>query len=174
MSVSQPLSMCLSLCCCLVAWSCPTLRGSVDCGPPGFSGNPCMCSVTSVVSDSLQPHGLAHQVFLSTQVLWTGILEWVAMPSSRGSSQHRDRTQVSLIAGRFFAVWATREDQKSMGFHRQEYWSGLPFPSRRDLPSPGIEPTCLASAALQTEPLPIDPPGKLAFTLCMSFNCRRA
>ena len=37
------------------------------------------------------------------------ILEWVAMPSSRGSSQARDRTQVSRIAGRFFTVWATRE-----------------------------------------------------------------
>ena len=37
------------------------------------------------------------------------ILEWVAMPSSRGSSQPRDQTQVSCIAGRFLTVWATRE-----------------------------------------------------------------
>ena len=40
------------------------------------------------------------------------ILEWVAMPSSRGSSQPRDWTQVSCIAGRFFNVWATREAQE--------------------------------------------------------------
>ena len=33
----------------------------------------------------------------------------------------------------------------SMGFSRQEYWSGLPFPSPRDLPNPGIEPRSPAS-----------------------------
>ena len=37
------------------------------------------------------------------------ILGWVAMPSSRGSSQPRDQIQVSHIAGRFFTGWATRE-----------------------------------------------------------------
>ena len=37
------------------------------------------------------------------------ILEWVAMPSSRGSSQPRDRTQVSCIADGFFIIWVTRE-----------------------------------------------------------------
>ena len=37
------------------------------------------------------------------------LLEWVAMPSSRGSSPPRDRSQVSCIAGRFFTIWATRE-----------------------------------------------------------------
>ena len=44
----------------------------------------------------------------------------------------------------------------SMGFSRQEYWSGLPFPSP-DLPNPGIEP---GSPALQTDTLPSEPPGK--------------
>ena len=33
---------------------------------------------------------------------------------------------------------------RSMGFSRQEYWSGLPFPSPGDLPDPGIEPKSLA------------------------------
>ena len=42
-------------------------------------------------------------------ILQAGILEWVALPSSRGSSQPRDQTQVSCISGRFFTVWATRE-----------------------------------------------------------------
>ena len=59
------------------------------------------------------------------------ILEWVAFPSSKGSSQPRDQTQVSLIAGGFFTSWATRE--------AQEYWSGQPFPSPGGLPNPGIE-----------------------------------
>ena len=36
----------------------------------------------------------------------------------------------------------------SMGFSRQEYWSGLPFPPRGDLPNPGIEPASLTSSAL--------------------------
>ena len=35
-----------------------------------------------------------------------------------------------------------------MGFSRQEYWSGLPFPSPGDLPDPGIEPASLSSSAL--------------------------
>ena len=38
-----------------------------------------------------------------------GILEWVAIPFSRGSSQPKGRTQVSCIAGGFFNVWTTRE-----------------------------------------------------------------
>ena len=44
-----------------------------------------------------------------------------------------------------------------MEFSRQEYWSGLPFPSPRDLPDPGIEPR---SPALQADTLPSEPPGK--------------
>ena len=45
-----------------------------------------------------------------------------------------------------------------MGFSRQEYWSGLPFPSPGDLPSPGIKPR---SPALQADSLLTEPPGKL-------------
>ena len=43
------------------------------------------------------------------RILQARILEWVAFPFSRGSSQPRDWTQVSHIAGRFFTSWATRE-----------------------------------------------------------------
>ena len=49
-------------------------------------------------------------------ILHARILEWVAFPFSRRSSQPMDGTQVSHIAGRFFTIWATRE--------AQEYWSG--------------------------------------------------
>ena len=65
-----------------VAQSCLTLCNPLDCSPPGSS-----------------VHGM----------LQARILEWVAMPSSRGSSQPRDWTQVSCIAGRFFTIWMTRE-----------------------------------------------------------------
>ena len=44
-----------------------------------------------------------------------------------------------------------------MGFSRQEYWSGLPFPSPVDLPDPGIEP---GSPTLQADTFPTEPPGK--------------
>ena len=45
----------------------------------------------------------------------------------------------------------------SMGFSRQEYWSGLPFPSPGDLPNPGIEP---GSPVFQADALTSEPPGK--------------
>ena len=63
------------------------------------------------MSNSLQPHDYIVHGFLQAR-----ILESVAFPFSRGSSQPRDQTQVSRIAGRFFISWATRE--------AQEYWSG--------------------------------------------------
>ena len=62
---------------CLVAQSCLTLCNSVDCSP---------------------------QTPLSTGILQARILEWVAMLSSRGSSQPRDQTPVSSMAGGFFTI----------------------------------------------------------------------
>ena len=65
----------------------------------------------SVVSDSLPPHGLYGHGILQAR-----ILEWLAFPFSRGSSQPRDQTQVSQIAGGFFTSWVTRE--------AREHWRG--------------------------------------------------
>ena len=65
-----------------MAQSCPALCDSMDCGPPGFSA-----------------HG----------ILQARILEWVAISFCRGSSQPKDWTRVSCLAGRFFTIWATRE-----------------------------------------------------------------
>ena len=48
----------------------------------------------------------------------------------------------------------------SMGFPRQEYWSGLPFPSSGNLPDPGIEPMSTASPALAGGFFTTEPPGK--------------
>ena len=100
----------------------PPLCDPIDCSPPGSS-----------------VHG----------ILQARILEWVAMPFSRGSSPPRDWTQVSHIAGGFFTFWATRE--------AQEYWNRQPIPSPGELPSPGIE---LGSPALQVDSLPTEPPGR--------------
>ena len=66
-----------------VSQSCLTICDPMDCSPSGSS-----------------VHG----------ILQVRILEWVAISFSRGSSQPRDWTQVSHIAGRFFNLWATRED----------------------------------------------------------------
>ena len=87
-------------------------------------------------------------------ILQARILEWVAVPFSSGSSQHRHQTQVSCTADRFFTVWATREAQK--------YWSGLSIPSPAHLPNPGIKQ---GFPALQVYSLPADLPGKLVTTL---------
>ena len=59
----------------------------------------------------------------------------------------------------FFATpWTVAHQAPlSMGFSRQECWSGLPFPSPGDLPNPGIEPR---SPALQADTLTSEPPGK--------------
>ena len=70
-----------------MAWhaqSCLILCDPMDCGLPRYS-----------------VHG----------ILSARILEWVAIPFSRGSSRLRDRTWVSCIAGRFFTIWATRKAQ---------------------------------------------------------------
>ena len=60
---------------------------------------------------------------------------------------------------RLFAIpWTVvYQASLSMGFSRQEYWSGLPLPSPGDLPDPGIKPR---SPALQADALPSEPPGK--------------
>ena len=101
------------------------------------------------------------------------ILEWVAISSSRGSSQPKDQTCInrwifflplpppgkpksfakylwhkvkvkvkSLSRVRLFVTpWTVAyQAPLSIGFSRQEYWSGLPFSSPGDLPDPGIEP----------------------------------
>ena len=52
---------------------------------------------------------IVHRIFQAR------ILEWVAFPFSRGSSQPEDQTQVSHVAGKFFTSWAARE--------AQEHWS---------------------------------------------------
>ena len=62
----------------------------------------------------------------------------------------------------FVTPWTVaHQAPPSMGFSRQEYWSGLPFPSPGDLPDPGIQPT---SPALEADALTSEPPGKPEYT----------
>ena len=58
----------------------------------------------------------------------------------------------------------------SMGFSRQEYWSGLPCPPPEDLPNPGIEPTSVMSPALQGDSLLPAQPGKPLRLHCCPIN----
>ena len=59
----------------------------------------------------------------------------------------------------FETLWiVVQQVPLSMGFSRQEYWSGLPCPPPGDPPDPGIEPTSLTSPALAV--VALEPPGK--------------
>ena len=61
----------------------------------------------------------------------------------------------------FVTFWTvTCQAPLSMGFPRQEYWSGLPFSPLRDLPGPGIELASPLSPALQVDSLPAESSGK--------------
>ena len=94
------------------------------------------------------PWTITSQAPLSMVILQERILEWVAMPSSRGSSQPRDWTQAFCIAGGLFTSWTISE--------AQEYWSGYSIISPVNLCNPRIEP---GSPALQAD-----------FFYCLSYQ----
>ena len=96
----------------------------MDCSPPGSS-----------------VHG----------ILQARVLEQIAISFSRGSSQLRDQTQVSRIAGRLFTIWATRKPQMLE-------WVAISSPG--DLPKSGIEPMSHAAPALAEKFFTSEPLGK--------------
>ena len=98
----------------------------------------------SVMSNSLNPMD-----YTAHGILQAGILEWVSFPFSRESSQPRDWTQVSHIAGRYFTSWATGK-LKNTGVDSLSLLQG-------NLPSPGIK---LVYRALQADSLPTELSGK--------------
>ena len=62
----------------------------------------------------------------------------------------------------FVTPWTVAQQApQSKGFSRQEYWSGLPFPSPGDLPDPGIKPASLASPAMAGGFFSTAPPVKM-------------
>ena len=68
-----------------------------------------ICSLEKVKVTQWCPTVCDPMDFTVHVILQVRILEWVAIPFSRGSSQPRDQTQVSCVADRFFTIWATRE-----------------------------------------------------------------
>ena len=70
-------------------------------------------------------------------------------------------SDVQLCPSLWDYIDVARQAPLSMEFSRQEYWSGLPFPSPGDLPNPGIEP------ALQADALPFELLGKPHIVLCL-------
>ena len=86
------------------------------------------------------------------------------LPKQRRTMTHKMKVKVKSLSRvwLFATPWTVAyQAPLSMGFsrqgYRQEYWSGLPFPSPGDLPNPGIEPR---SPALPADALPPEPPGK--------------
>ena len=63
-----------------------------------------LCLVTQSCPTLCSPWTEAQQAPLSMRILQARVLQWVPMPSSSGSSQHRDRTQTSCTAGGFFTI----------------------------------------------------------------------
>ena len=108
------------------------------------------------------------------------ILEWVDISFSRRSSPPRGQTCVSCVGRWILHHWATsgcyvasvvsdsfvtpwtaaRQTPLSMGFSRQEYRSGLPFPPPGDLPHPGMETAVLSLLRWRVCSLPLVPPEK--------------
>ena len=80
---------------------------------------------------TLQPHGPWPSCSSVLGVLQARILEWVAMPYSRGSSQPKGQTQVFCTAGGFFTFWATGEAlwlwNKASCKKQQTYYYVVPF-----------------------------------------------
>ena len=73
-------------------------------------------------------------------------------------ARHRSVCVLSHIQ-LFAAPWTIAPQAPlSMGFSRQEYWSGLPFPPPRDLPNPGIELVSQHLLHWQVDYLPLEPP----------------
>ena len=115
------------------------------------TARPVPAQVTSIwaLSQSVGIAGLQSLLHFWLSALWH--LQGLPCPQGR---------EVKLLSHvRLFATpWTVaHQAPPSMGFSRQEYWSGLPFPAPRDLPHPGIEPR---SPTLHADALPSEPPGK--------------
>ena len=121
----------------------------------------CMCMLSHVPLFATL-WTVAHQAPLSTefprQEYWSG-LPFPPPFRIQGSNQVSciSKSREVLVMSLSVTPWTAHQVPLSMEFPRQEYWSGLPFPSPGDLPNPGIEPR---SPALQTDALPSEPPGK--------------
>ena len=113
------------------------LAGSTNADPwQRWEGSARLCLVTQ---SCLPPWTVAHQAPLSLGILQARILDWVAMPSSRGSSPPRDWTQVSRIAGRFFTNLSHQENSRILE------WVAYPFSTGTSWPRNWTRVSCTAS-----------------------------
>ena len=81
-----------------------------------------------------------------------------------------DRKKVKLLSHvqLFATAWTVAyQAPLSMGFSKQVYWNGLPFPFPRDLPDPGIEP---GYPVLQADTVPSEPPAKPIYMFVVSSS----
>ena len=92
----------------LLPWACPSNSKAIKDFNP-LESESCVCVVTLSCLTLYDPKDCNPTRLLSPWDFLARILEWVAIPFSRGSSQSRDRTMVSCTAGGFFTIWATRE-----------------------------------------------------------------
>jgi len=84
-------------------------------------------------------------------ILQARTLEWVAISFSN-AGKWKVKVQLLSRVRLLVTPWtAAHQAPPSMGFSRQEYWSGVPFPAPGDLPDPGIEPGSPALQALPSE-----------------------
>ena len=101
-------------------------------------------------------HSICQQIWETQQWPW----DWkrsVFIPIPKKQSERKKVKSLSHVQ-LFATLWTVAyQAPLSMGFPRQEYWSGLSFPSPEDLPDPGIEPR---SPALRADSLLSEPPGK--------------
>ena len=114
---------------------------------------------------TFQMHTMCSPSLTFSHLFSTVVLE-IGTVKRGGITSLHDFTSVTHLENRKKWKWShsvmsdslqPRQAPPSMGFSRQEYWSGLPFPSPGDLPDPGIEP---GSPALQTDALLSEPPGE--------------
>ena len=96
---------------------CPTVYSSMDCSLPGTSVLGILQARVLEWVAMPSSRGSSHIHCTVHGILQARVLEWVAFPFSRGSSQPRDRTQVSHIASGFFTSRATREDNIYIRFY---------------------------------------------------------
>ena len=97
---------------------------------------------------------------------------WIMLKKMKETKSHHSNVKVKAkLLSRvrlFVTLWTVaHQTPPSMGFSRQEYWSGLPFPSPGDLLEPGMEPESLE---LQADALPSESPGKPIRTYTCSIN----
>ena len=130
-----------------------------------------LSELRELVIDREAWHAAVHEVAKSrtglsdwSDLIWSESLKLRRSPGARNGNLLQYEVKCSEVTQSCPTLWDPMDyslkGPPSMGFSRQEYWSGLPLPSPGDLPYPGIEP---GSPTLWADTLSSKPPGKLKF-----------